>query len=292
MCDGTVRRPLARVAVLTLCGAGLAGMLAGCGPAGGAGGGASTPAATRTATTTAVAPFVSIVEPFDPGHPARVQPAPDTCGQGTTLAIEKCYKTNTENLDAEINAAQAAKYAKASTAGRTAILAEDRAWLAARGPVCQAAFRSGGTIDGISVAACLFDESKARYISVQGITPHEFRLKATDSMDPSALAWYTTPGGSRIAELSTQGDQTGGAVVTWIVVGGAQGFVVNPKQFFYLDSPFTDPGVIQGQDPTYHRVASGQEFQFAIDYSQLAKDPNGGKGGYVYAPGDPVAEWN
>jgi hypothetical protein len=31
-----------------------------------------------------------------------------------------------------------------------------------------------------------------------------------------------------------------------------------------------------------------------MDYSQLSKDPNGTKngGGYVYAPGDPVAEWN
>ena len=127
---------------------------------------------------------------------------------------------------------------------------------------------------------------------MEGISPHEFRLKATDSMDPGALSWYTTPEGSRIAELSTQGDQTGGAVVTWTVVGGAQGFVINTRQFFYLDSPFTDPGVIQGHDPTYHRVASGQEFQFSVDYSHLAEDPNGGKGGYVYAPGGPVAEWN
>jgi uncharacterized protein YecT (DUF1311 family) len=270
-------------------------MLAGCGSSGspgGAGGGTSSPAATTTASPAAVAPFVSIVEPFDPGHPARVETAPDTCDQGSTLAIEKCYEANTENLDAQINAAQAATYAKADPAGRTAILTQDSAWLTARGPVCQAAFNSGGTIDGISVAACLFDESKARYIAVDGITPHEFRLKATDSMDPNALAWYTTPEGSRIAELSTQGDQTGGAVVNWIIIGGASGFAVNPKQFFYLDSQFTDPGVIQGQDPTYHRVPAGQEFQFSIDYSQLSKDPNRGKGGYVYAPGNPVAEWN
>jgi uncharacterized protein YecT (DUF1311 family) len=218
-------------------------------------------------------------------------PPRDTCGQGTTLAIEKCYETNTENLDAEINAAQAAKYASATPAGRTAILAQDSAWLAARGPVCSAAFHSGGTIDGISVAACLLDESSARFIAVQGITPHEYRLKATDSMDPNALAWYTTPEGSRIAELSTQGDQTGGAIVTWIVIGGTQGFVINPKQFFYLDSPFTDPGVVQPPDATYHRVPTGKEYQFGMDYSNLAKDPNK-TGAYVYAPGDPVAEWS
>jgi uncharacterized protein YecT (DUF1311 family) len=297
MWDGTAGRPLTRVAVLALCGAGLAGVLAGCGSSGspgGAGGGTSSPVATNSATTAAVAPFVSIVEPFDPGHPARVVTAPDSCGgQGSTLAIEKCYQTMTENADAEINATQAAKYASATPAGRTAILTQDSAWLAARGPVCDAAFTGDGTgtVAGISVAACLLDESNARYIQVKGITPHEYRLKATDSMDPNALAWYTTPEGSRIAELSTQGDQTGGAIVTWIIIGGANGFVVNPKQFFYMDSSFTDPGVIQGTDPTYHRVPAGKEYQFSVDYSQLSKDPNK-NGAYVYAPGDPVAMWN
>ena len=294
MRDGRARRPLTRVAVLMMCGAGLTAVLAGCSPRPGSPGAvASSPAATGTSPAAAVAPFVPIVEPFDPGHPARVEPAPDTCGgQSTTLAIEKCYETNTENLDAEINAAQAAKYAKADAAGRTAILAEDRSWLAARGPVCDAAFTGGaGTVAGISVAACLFDESKARYISVEGITPHEFRLKVTDSQDPGALSWYTTPEGSRIAEVNTQGDQAGGSIVNWIVIGGANGFVVNPKQFFYMDSPFTDAGVVQGADPTYHRVATGREYQFTVDYTKLTKDP-GKSGGYVYAPGDPVAEWS
>jgi uncharacterized protein YecT (DUF1311 family) len=295
-CDGTLRQPLARVAVLALCGAGLCvAVLAGCSSSGSPGGGgpaSPSATATKTADTAAVAPFVSIVEPFDPGHPARVETAPASCGsQSTTLAIEKCYETMTENADAEINATQAAKYAAATATGRTAILAQDSAWLAARGPVCSAAFHSGGTIDGISIAACLLDESNARYISVKGIAPHEYRLKATDSMDPNALAWYTTPEGSRIAELSTQGDQTGGAVVTWIVVGGANGFVVNPKQFFYMDSPFTDPGVVQPPDPAYHRVPAGKEYQFSVDYTSLAKDPNK-NGAYVYAPGDPVAMWN
>jgi uncharacterized protein YecT (DUF1311 family) len=300
MREGAARGPLARVAVLVLCGAGLAGMLAGCssagspGSSGGTGAGASSTAVTKTGATTAGAPFVSIVEPFDPGHPARVETAPASCGQGSTLVIEKCFETKTENTDADINAAQAARYASAPTAARATILSQDSAWLAARGPVCDAAFTGGGTgtIAGISVAACLLDESSARYISVKGITPHEYRLKATDSMDPNALAWYTTPGGSRIAELSTQGDQTGGAIVSWIVVGGANGFVINPRQFFYLDGSFTDPGVVQSPDPGYHRVPTGKEYQFSIDYSRLPKDPNGNKGGYVYAPGAPVAMWN
>ncbi len=270
-CDGAARRPLARVAVLMVCGAGLAGVLAGCtsgvGERGGLVGAAA--AATGTGTAAAVAPFVSIVEPFDPGHPARVEPAPDTCGgQGTTLAIEKCYEANTENLDAEINAAQAAKYAKADAAGRAAILSQDSAWLAARGPVCSAAFTGGGTAAGISVAGCLFDESKARYISVEGIAPHEFRLKATDSTDPNALAWYTTPEGSRIAELSTQGDQSGGAIVEWIVVGGANGFVVNPSSSSIWTARSPTRAWSSRRTPTDHRVSAGQEYQFSVDYSQ------------------------
>jgi uncharacterized protein YecT (DUF1311 family) len=271
-------------------------MLAGCtssGSPGGPGTGTSSPAATQTATGTAVAPFVPIAEPFDPGHPARVEPAPDTCGQGTTLAIEKCYETNTENLDAEINAAQAAKYAKADEAGRAAILAQDSAWLAARAPVCAAAFNTGGTIDGISAAACLLDESSARLAAVKGIAPPEARLKSTDSTDPNQLSWYTTPEGSRIAAINTQGDQTGGAIVAWTIVGGADGFVVNPKQFYFQDGSFTDPGVPEPSTPSYYRVPTGKEFQFSIDYSKLSKDPNASKGdaGYLYAPGNPVAVW-
>ena len=208
------------------------------------------PAAAGGGPRGGAAPFVSIVEPFDPGHPARTETAPASCGgQGTTLAIEKCYETMTENVDAQIDAAQSAKYASATAAGRAAILTQDSAWLAARGPVCDAAFNTGGTDrrDQRRGLPARREQRPAR--RGEGITPHESRLKATDSMDPNALAWYTTPEGSRIAELSTQGDQTGGAVVTWIIIGGAQGFVVNPKQFFYMDSPFTDPGVLEPRTP-------------------------------------------
>ncbi len=44
--------------------------------------------------------------------------------------------------------------------------------------------------------------------------------------------------------------------------------MVNPKQFYYADGSFTDPGIIQPPDPTYHRVATGVMFQFGIDYSR------------------------
>jgi hypothetical protein len=188
---------------------------------------------------------------------------------------------------------QSAKYASTSTAGRAAILTQDRAWLAARALVCAAAFNTGATVDGISAAACLLDESTARLDAVRGNTPPEARLKGTDSTDPNQLSWYTTPEGSRIAEINTQGDQTGGAVVAWVIVGGADGFVVNPKQFYFQDNSFTDPGVPEPSTPAYYRVPAGKKFEFSIDYSKLGKDPNANTGGagYLYAPGVPVAVW-
>ena len=281
---------LAVVAVLTV-------TLAGCGSSGSASSpgtvASSSPAAGGTASA-ATASFVSIVEPFDPGHPARAEPAPASCGgQSTATEIERCFQAKTENVDAQIDVAQSARYSSAAPAERKTILAQDSAWLAARAPVCAAAFNTGSTIDGISAAACLLDESTARLAAVKGIAPPEARLKGTDSTDPNRVSWYTTPEGSRIAEISTQGDQAGGAVVAWVIVGGANGFVVNPRQFYFQDGSFTDPGVPEPSTPSYYRVPTGKKFEFDIDYSKLAKDPNADKGaaGYLYAPGNPVAVW-
>ena len=281
--------------------AALVGLLAACSSSGstGSAGTSTSPAAAGSITgndtaSAAATSFVNIVEPFDPGHPARTEPAPASCGgQATTIAVEQCYQTKTENVDVQIDVAQSAKYAAASAAGRGTILAQDSAWLAAREPVCAAAFNTGGTIDGISAAACLLDESNTRLDAVKGITPPEAKLKSTDSIDPNQQSWYTTPEGSRIAEISTQGDQTGGAVIAWVIVGGADGFVVNPKQFYFQDGSFTDPGVVQGPNPAFHRVATGARYEFDIDYSKLSKDPNASKSGagYLYAPGTPVAVW-
>jgi uncharacterized protein YecT (DUF1311 family) len=276
----------------------LVGSLAACGSSGSPGTAASSgPAATGTGGTAsaAAASFVSIVEPFDPGHPARTEPAPASCGgQPTTIATERCYQAKAENVDSQIDVAQFARYSGASAAERQTILAQDRAWLAARAPVCDAAFNTGGTVDGISAAACLLDESNARLDAIKEVTPPEATLKGTDSTDPNQLSWYTTPQGSRIAEVNTQGDQAGGAVVAWVIVGGAQGFVVNPRQFYFQDDSFTDPGVPEPSTPAYYRVPAGKEFQFSIDYSKLAKDPNADKSGagYRYAPGSPVAVWS
>jgi uncharacterized protein YecT (DUF1311 family) len=237
--------------------------------------------------------FVGIVEPFDPGHPARTGPAPADCyNQPSTASTEQCFETRTENTDAVIDAVQQARYAAAPPSGQAAILAQDSAWLAARGPVCQLAFHSGGSMDEINTGACLLQESTARLDAVKGITAPEATLKSTDSPDPAALSWYTTQEGSRIAELDTQGDQSGGGIIAWIIIGGADGFVVNPSQFYFSDGSFTDPGVIQPPSPAYHRVGTGQEYQFLIDYSHLSAAPAGNPAeGFVYAPGAPVAIW-
>jgi uncharacterized protein YecT (DUF1311 family) len=212
-----------RAAVLTA----LAGLLAACSSSGSSAGSAATPRATVTKSataSTASAAFVNIVEPFDPGHPAELKTAPASCGgASTTIAIEQCYENKTENTDVAIDAAQLAKYQSASPADQTTILAQDSAWLAARQPVCAVAFNTGGTIDGISSAICLLAESTARLDAVKGITAPIAKLKGTDSLNPNDLSWYTTPEGSRIAEISTQGDSTGGAEVEWVVIGGAAG---------------------------------------------------------------------
>jgi uncharacterized protein YecT (DUF1311 family) len=193
---------------------------------------ASAPAPVSTtiaSASAAAAGFVGIVEPFDPGHPARTEPS--------TASIDQCFEIRTENTDAAIDAVQQARYAVAPPAAQAAISAQDSAWLAARGPVCQVAFHSGGSRDEINTGACLLQESTARLDAVRGIAPPEAMLKSTDSPDPGALSWYTTPEGSRIAELDTQGDQSGGGIIAWIIIGGADGFVVSPSQFYFSGPP-------------------------------------------------------
>ena len=247
-----------------------------------------------TGAASAAVAFVPVTEPFDPGHPARATSSPASCGsQDSTLAIEQCYEDKTETADAAIDAARQASFASAATAQQATINSEDSGWLAARATVCAKAYQTGGTIDGINIASCLLDESTARLDALQGITPPEAVLKSTDSPSPSDLSWYTTPEGTRIAMMSAQGDETGGAIIEWFVIAGADGFAVNPAQFSYVDGAFTDAGIaVQGTNPSGHLVTPGTEYQFGIDYSRLSADPNAGKGGgWVYAPGSPAAVW-
>lgn len=169
-----------------------------------------------------------------------------------------------------------------------------RFWLANRLRVCKAVYNTGGTIDIIDIASCQLDESTARLYSVTGTGAPKATLPQTDSFDLSLLAYYTAPGGTRIAEIDTQGDETGGEVVAWVIIGGYQGFTVNPAQFFYRDGSFTDVGVVQPPNPRSHRVAPGAVYQFSVDYSTISHDPHArkGTGGYVYAPdGRVLAEW-
>ena len=180
-------------------------------------------------------------------------------------------------MDAQIDVAQSARYSSAAPAERKTILAQDSAWLAARAPVCAAAFNTGGTIDGISAAACLLDESSARLAAVKGIAPPEARLKGTDSTDPNQLSWYTTPEGSRIAEISTQGDQTGGAVVAWVIVERGERVRGQPQAVLLPGRLVHRSRCARAVDPSYYRVPTGKKFEFDIDYSKLAKDPNADK---------------
>jgi uncharacterized protein YecT (DUF1311 family) len=256
----------------------------------------ATPTASSSAATTApAAAFVPIVEPFDAGHPARAITTPASCGtQNSTLAIEKCYEDKAETWDAQIDLVQENRYKSGSAAQQSAIAADDSAWLAARQTVCAKAYQTGGTIDEINVAACLLDESTARLLGLRGTIPPAAALKSTDSTSLSDVSWYTTPAGSRIGMIDTQGDATGGVIIAWVIIGGADGFVVNPAQFYYSDGAFTDKGILQPPGTASgYRVAPGAEYQFTVDYSHLKSDPNQGKGtgGFVYAPVNPVAVW-
>jgi uncharacterized protein YecT (DUF1311 family) len=306
-----------KVALATASAVGI-GLLAGCSTASSSTGTSATPGTTATASaagsasagastaapatsgsstassTAAAAAFVPITEPFDPGHAARAKPGPADCAsQQTTVAIEQCYEDKTETADAAIDAAQQAGFASLTAAQQAAMNAADSAWLAARPTVCKQAYNTGGTIDGINIASCLLDESTARLDAVKGITRPEAVLKSTDSTMMSDVSWYTTPEGSRIGMVDTQGDQTGGVIIGWMVIAGANGFVVNPAQFRYSDGTFTDAGIIEQPDPSGHHVAAGSQYQFGIDYSRLQSDPNKATttGGFVYAPGSPAAIW-
>jgi uncharacterized protein YecT (DUF1311 family) len=232
--------------------------------------------------------FVPIVELFDPGHPARAEKNPGNCAKKqTTLGLETCFDTDTENTDAKIDAAQLARFDRSGTAQREAINAQDRAWLSARLTVCEAVYHSGGTIDEVNIASCQLDESTARLYSVTGKAAPLARLSQTDLDSVSQLSYFTTAGGARIAMIDTQGDTTGGEVVAWVIIGGYQGFTVNPAQFSYKDGSFTDAGIVQRPNPRSHFVKPGAVYEFGIDYSTISHDPHAskGSGGFVYAPG-------
>ena len=147
------------------------------------------------------------------------------------MAIVQCYEDKTETADAAIDAAQQASFATASAAQQAAMNTAGQAWLAARPTVCAKAYNTGGTINQVNIASCLLDESTARLGVLGTSQPSMAVLKSTDSQSPSDISWYTTPEGSRIGLVDTQGDATGGVIIAWTIIAGASGFVVNPAQF-------------------------------------------------------------
>jgi uncharacterized protein YecT (DUF1311 family) len=283
----TPRTVIAALATATLCAASLSiATAASASPA------STSPASASPAGQRGTVAFVPIVELFDPGHPARAKKNPGNCAKKqTTIALEFCFDTKTENTDAAVDAAQLARFKRSGTAQRKAINTQDRAWFAARLKVCEAVYHSGGTIDGINIGSCQLDESTARLYSVTGEAAPLARLSQTDSDSLSQLSYFTTAGGSRIAMIDTQGDETGGEVVSWVIIAGYQGFTVNPAQFVYKDGSFSDAGVVQRPNPRGHHVKPGGVYQFGIDYSTISHDPHA-NGGFVYAPGGRVlADW-
>lgn len=287
------------------------GVLAGCSGSGSSTGSSATPGTTATASgassnsatapaATVTAPpstiaFVPIIEPFDPGHPARTRQAGADCpGDQYTLATAQCYHDMAEAQDVQTDATLQARFATANPVARAIMNADDQAWLAARGPVCAKAYHTGGTTDQVNIARCLADESLTRMYVVQGFqTPTQVLKLNSASHNPATTSWYSAPDGSRIGLVGIQGDTIDGAVITWSVIAGANGFVLNPDQFYYRNGYFIDEGATGKPDPNGHRMAPGTEYTFRIDYSNLANDPYRflDPGQFTYAPAGEIAVW-
>ena len=115
--------------------------------------------------------FLAIVEPFD---------TPFACKKdGNTQEMASCFLLATKNVDAQIDGLQSARFAASTTdTTRQAILDNNQAWLAQRHVTCLAQANSGGSIDQINGAACIFTESKKRLALLQA--------NSTVSSPPSA----------------------------------------------------------------------------------------------------------
>lgn len=255
---------------------------------------AATPAGSQRPAAAPV--FQPIREVWSGGGIATARNVAAACRKATsTVAMETCAEARTENLDVQIDAIRRRAFQAAPAgAAKAAINRDDAAWLANRIPVCRAGLvGTGGTIVGVLVATCEEDVSSARLAALTGRTVLTAQLSATDQVDPSATQFVTTATGTRIGAIDTQGDQTGGVVIAWVVDGGYRGAVVDPSAFTYRDGPFVDRGVVVGR-VAGHVVAPGRQYVFDIDYSRLAKDPHrrSGTGRFEYTSGGRViAAW-
>lgn len=246
--------------------------------------------ATRGAATVT---FQPIRELWDTDRVARHRDVASACrDDASTLAIVTCDEDRTENLDVEIDAVRERALRSApTTAAKEAVNRDDEAWLANRLPVCKAGYpvQGGGTIVQILVASCETAVSSSRLDAVEGRPVPTAELTATDDVAPEATEYATTASGARIGAVDSQGDQTGGVVISWVIIGGYRGFVVDPASFTYVDGSFVDPGVVDGH-PTGHRVAPGVEYVLGIDYSRLGDDPDASlrRGRFEYRSGTAV----
>lgn len=235
--------------------------------------------------------FQPIHEFWDGNHVARHRDARAACAHATsTLGMVRCFEDRAENSDVRIDAVRSRQFAAATTAGRAAINRDDAAWLAHRSPVCDAGYaQAQGTLVQVLVARCLAAESAARLDAVESRPVPTAHLQATDNVDPTATQYATAGDGTRVGAIDTQGDQTGGVVIAWVVIAGYHGFSVVPRDFRYVDGSFVDRGVVQGGAAGHH-VQAGHEYVFDVDYSRLAKDPHRtkGTGRYEYAAGGHV----
>ncbi len=250
-----------------------------------------------TARAQAPVRFQPIHELWDGDRVARRRDALIACRDDvSTLSIVTCDEDRTENLDVEIDAVRDQAFrSAATTAAKEAVNRDDDAWLANRLPVCRAGYptRGGGTIVEILAASCQEAVSRSRLDAVEGQPVPTAELTATDDVSPDATEYATTASGTRIGAIDTQGDQTGGVVIAWVVIAGYRGFVVEPAAFTYVDGSFVDPGVVYGR-PSGHRVAPGKEYVFSIDYSRMEDDPDAAarRGRFEYRSGtDVVGAW-
>lgn len=253
---------------------------------------AAVPAAPSTSTA-AVSGYVPIVEPNSKDkQAAKRQPSAGTCSDtaSSTMEMEHCYDLQTEDVDAQIDVAQKAKFDQATGTDRQAILDDDSAWLAGRPTVCGAEPKTGGTIDGINADACVLDESRARLIAVKGsdVTAVKLPLSTPDHVVETGT--YTTPKGSRMSVVE-EAEVQAAAVECWTIIGGYAGFTVNTDQFTYLATSGTIISGVNAPDGADgHKVATGERYKFCVQYPHAHPDRDGGS--MTYSPGSPAALWS
>ena len=159
---------------------------------------AASPSAVSPSASVTAAAFADIIEPWDPGHPARSETRPRAdCGtQASTVTIEQCYEAKAENADAKIDAVQQGRYAAASPSARMAILTH-RPCLAGRpgAGVRGQPFRPGAPSTGSTLSACLLDESTARLDAVEGIVPAGGNAQVHRQHRPGRPVLVYDPGG-------------------------------------------------------------------------------------------------